>query len=1048
MKKIILLISISCSISNFLLSQNLEKQLDSILGLMSREDKIMQLHQYGVFNTLDNETLNIPGLFMSDGPHGIKQGRSTCFPVGMAMAASWDTSLVRQIGQVMGREFWSKGIHQALGPCMDLCWDPRNGRSPETGGEDPFLCGNITSSLIKGIQEYPVIATSKHFNCVAMQDNRFHNNVTISEKMLMEHYGLNFRTAVQQGATFSVMNAFNLINEVNCAENKHLLHTILRQKWGFPFFVVSDWGAVWDTKGAMEAGLNICMGSYLYRDDLPGLLDSKALSTEILDNRVKEVLRSKMLAGFIGYYPKGNRNMVNLPAHQQLCREAGRKSIVLLKNEDNILPLDSQKIEKIAIIGPAANEALLDGKGSSSVIPYYSISPKKGLENIIGANNVLYEKGCDINSDNTSRFSKAKEIARQADHVIFVGGLGPSQEGEGRDRIDGSVELPGKQIELIQELAAVNQNITVVIMSGGICAVHHCLNNVKALLYAFYPGQEGGNAIADVIFGKYNPSAKLPVTMPKSDSQLPVRNLNYNDDYGSGYRWFDKKDIIPEFPFGFGLSYTTFTYSNIKVEKKEILSGQPVKISVDVENTGTVDGEEVVQLYLAPASPGPDEPEKQLKAFRKINLNAGEKKSINFELTANEFYTYNTVSGNYQVNPGWYTVKIGGSSNNLQQEIDIKITEDVQKPDLKITKIFSCPRYPVKGETVTFAALVLNYGTGISPDETHELKFTINGNTTLKSTNHSARILPGGMALISADTKYLPGNTGKYHVLATIDPDNTINECIEDNNSANGTFTVYDSTVLVKDTTNNNIALHKPATASNYQDKKTVGGYAVDGKKTTRWGAKDRWTDVQTLDVDLLDHYFIDSINVLWCPIAFPKKLSFQFKDTTNKWYNAKVIEPAYGGFSSYKDFTDKSTRYVRLKTLKRNTGWIPYSLFEFEIYGKPDTTSDDSVTTDIPATGNTQYNKTVTLNSIYPNPFKHSVLATYSVIQKQKIRIDVFDITGRLIKTLKNGVHNTGKYYVLWNADNQYDQPVKNGLYILSISTPVYRKNKILIKQ
>lgn len=176
MKRIFLLVCIGCAFSSHLMSQDFEKQLDSIVRLMSREDKIMQLHQYGVFNTLDNETLNIPGLFMSDGPHGIKQGRSTCFPVGIAMAASWDTSLVRRIGQVMGKEFWGKGIHQALGPCMDLCWDPRNGRSPETGGEDPFLCGKITSSLIKGLQKYPVIATSKHFNCVAMQDNRFHNN--------------------------------------------------------------------------------------------------------------------------------------------------------------------------------------------------------------------------------------------------------------------------------------------------------------------------------------------------------------------------------------------------------------------------------------------------------------------------------------------------------------------------------------------------------------------------------------------------------------------------------------------------------------------------------------------------------------------------------------------------------------------------------------------------------------------------------------------------------------------------------------------------------
>jgi beta-glucosidase len=1048
MKKLLSCLLLLCFLSNFLFSQHFEKQLDSIIALMNREDKIMQLHQYGVFNTLDNEKLNIPGLFMSDGPHGIKQGRSTCFPVGIAMAASWDTSLVKRIGRIMGKEFRGKGIHQALGPCMDLCRDPRNGRSPETGGEDPFLCGKIASSLVKGIQEYPVIATSKHFNCVAMQDNRFHNDVSISEKMHMDHYGFNFRTAVQEGATLSVMNAFNLINGVNCAENKFLLDTILRQRWGFPFQVVSDWGAVWDTKGAMEAGVDICMGSYLYRDELPGLLNSEALSEEVLDQRVKGVLRSKMLAGFTGYYPTGNRSMVNLPEHQRVCREAGRKSIVLLKNEDDILPIEPSAINKIALVGPAADQALLDGKGSSSVIPYYSITPKEGMEALLGADRVLYEKGCEINSNSTGGFSEAKEIARQADHVIFVGGLGPSQEGEGRDRINGSVRLPGKQPELINELAAVNSNLTVVIISGGICAANEYLENARGLLYAFYPGQEGGNAIADVIFGKYNPSAKLPVTMPKSDAQLPENNLDYNDDYGGGYRWFDKKDLTPEFPFGYGLSYTTFGYSNISATSNEIRPGQPVEISVDVENTGAITGEEVIQLYIYPENPSRDEPEKQLKAFRIIELEPGEKKSVSFELTANEFYSYDPILSQYQVAPGLYTIKIGSNSEDLHQQAEIKITEGVFKPDLRISKVFSYPRYPVKGEPVTFVALVLNYGTGPSPNQIHSLDFITDNDIQIPSTNYVKSIPAGGMAFISADMDFYSGASGKYTFTATIDPDNEIDECIEYNNSATGSFVMHDSTVINKDTFSNNIALNKPAKASEYQDENTLGAFAVDGKKTTRWGVEDRWSDIQTLEIDLLNQFFIDSVNLLWCPVAYPERLSFQFRDTTGKWYTAKIIDEAFGGFTSYQKFPDKSTRHIRLRTLKRHTGWIPYSLFEMEVFGMPDTTNNSDANDSIVSVNDCRKMEPVISGDVFPNPFKNSFIATYSVNKRTDVRIELFDVSGKRIKILKNGIHNPGNYYLTWNSTRQNDLHVNSGLYLLRFSTDSIRVNKLLIKQ
>ncbi len=1023
-------------------SQTLDDKIDSLIGLMTEQEKIFQISQYGSFNTLDNERLNIPGLFMSDGPHGIKQGRSTSFPVGIAMATSWDTSLIRRVGNVMGKEYWAKGIHQALGPTLDLCWNPLSGRSPESGGEDPFLCAEITSSLIKGIQSYPVIATAKHFNCVAMQHNRFHNDVQISKRMLMDHYGYNFRCAIQKANVFSVMNAFNLINGVNCAENEYLLDTILRQQWGFPHYVVSDWGAVWEAAEALNAGTNICMGSYLYRDALPQAIDLNIVEESQLNKMVKRVIRAKMLSGFIGYYPKGHLGLVNLPEHRELCREAGKKSIVLLKNETNILPLSKTSNIKIALIGPNANQPLLDGKGSSSVTPYYSVTVKEGFEQAMDTEYILYEKGCDINSSDTSNFSAARSVASQADYVVFVGGLDDTQEGEGRDRVSGSVELPGGQSNLINELAKTNPNLITVIVSGGICALNKSLDNIKGVLYAFYPGQEAGNAIADVIFGDYNPSGKLPVTMPVSDNQLPEQNLNYNDNFGGGYRWFDRQNLTPEFPFGYGLSYTTFHYSNISIHDTTILAGDSVNITFDVENTGSIAGEEAAQLYLFPDTSNNLNPVKQLKGFKKISLLPGEKKSVCFKLTPNEFYTFNATTNQYEVKTGPYVVKAGGSSGNLPLETSINITPSAPKPDLRVTKLFTYPRCPVKGEPVLFLASVVNYGTGPSPDTIHQIEFKISNKHVALSTNNTSSLKAGEMTIISADSSFLPLSDSSYHITAILDPSNIIHECDEGNNFKTRNFTVFDSTVLKKEPVKPNIALNKPTWVSDYQDSITTGAMAVDGKRSTRWGVEDRNKDIQILSINLLEFYFIDSIKVQWCPIAYPEKLKFEFKDTLDNWYTAKQINTAYSGHSTYTKFGDISTNKIRLKTLQKHTSWIPYSLYEIEVYGQKDTLRV------VDTTNNVQpINKQISINKIYPNPFSHKLFISYNIQKDQHAELSIFDITGKKIKTLVNKFHHRGTYNTTWNGVGAFGKQQKQGVYILSFSSPTHEFNKLIIK-
>ncbi len=1041
MKKIILFALLLAIINpKHVYSQTLESYADSLISLMTDEEKVLQLHQYGVFNTSDNERLDIPGIFMANGPHGVRKGRATSFPTTMAMAASWDTNLIWEIGKAMAMESWGLGVHQILGPCMDMCWDSRNGRSPETGGEDPFLSGEITTSLILGMQTKPIIATAKHFVGVAMQTNRFHNEVTVSDRMIMEHYGHPFRMALQKGNSLSIMNAFNLINGTNCSENKYLLDTVLRQRWGYPFYLVSDWTAVWDAPEALIAGTDLCMGDFQYRDGLPHAISSGIISQDVLNRAVKRVLLTKMLGGVMGYYPQGDRDEVNKPEHQALCRKAGQRSIVLLKNEKGILPFNKVTPPTLAVIGPAANQALLDGKGSSTVIPFYTISPKEGLEIKIGAENISYTKGCDINSTDTSGFENARALAKKANYTLFVGGLGETQEGEGLDRKNGSFELPGKQQDLINELAKTNPNLIVVIKSGGVCALSQCLPNIKGLLYAFYPGQEGGNAIADVLFGDYNPSGKMPVTMPKNNDQWPTRNLNYNDDYGSGYRWFDKSGESPEFAFGFGLSYTTFNYYNATVQKDSFKLGEPIHVSIDIENTGERKGEEVTQLYLAKKDIPDHYPIKQLKGFHKTELQASEKKTLEFTLTANELFMFDDLSKTYKVDTGEYMLYIGNSSDSLKDSLSVTIVPDNEKPDFRISQVSTFPRNPVKGQEVYIAASVLNYGTGASPNDQHTIKFYLDDKEISSSNYYTNPIKTGSMALISTEQPYIFNDTGVYSIKAVIDPDNMIDECIENNNMALTSVEIHDSAVLYDfDTISNNIALNKPATASEYQDSTASPDKAVDGKYPTRWGAITAGSDIESLSIDLLNEYYIDSVILTWGVIGYPEKLQFSIKDTSNNWVIANTYNENYGGRNVYKNIADEPASGIQVTTLLRHQGWKPYSLYEFEVYGKPHIQDTSVVNNAV-----NKINSTSLFNEIYPNPFEDKVYIDFVLAKKQEIKLEVFDITGKLVRTIDRGYYNSGKYIAKWNGKDHLGKDMPPGNYIIALQTPYYILSKI----
>ena len=775
----------------------LEPRIDSLLAAMSTEEKLAQLTNNGFMTTPDNARLRIPGFVMDDGPHGVRFQKAVAWPTGMGMVSTWNRGLAQQVGQAMGEEFWAFGKQQQLGPCIDLAQDPRGGRSAESGGEDPFLIGQVTAHIAKGIQTTPVMATVKHFMIEGKQATRNTRNELFTDRGVMEHYGYNFRTVVQEGAVLSVMSAYNLINGEHAAESPYLLNTVLRERWGFPFYVVSDWDAVHDTKKAIMAGNDVCMGSDDYTKDLPGLVKSGAVPMAAIDAAVRNVLRTKIMAGLLDFYPKGSKADANTPAHTKLNQQAARESIILLKNADKLLPLNKATVKRIALIGPNADKGNLNCYGSSETSPPYSVSLKQGLETKLGVNKIQFAKGCDMNSADTSGFRLARELARGADVVIFAAGLDSTQEGEeynsGHDRANKSATLPGQQQALINSLAKTNPNMVVVVQSGGVCALHESLPRTKALLYSFYAGQEAGTALADVLVGDYNPAGRMPVTMPTGDAQLPAWGDDLRDPNAVGYRLYDKKAMKPEFAFGAGLSYTTFQYGNLKLPTAPVAAGAPVTISVDVTNTGAVAGDEVVQLYVMDKSSKLAMPEKQLKGFERITLAPKQKKTVSFTLSAEDFYFWNEQAKGYQVHPGAYGFKVGSASDKLPLGGTFMLQTAEAKPDLKITQVFTLPRFPKPGQPVTFYAMVKNMGTApVTASSKLGISFTVDKAEVGSLQGLTQPLLPGQARLLAATSNtWKPSASGTFSLGAVVDSGKTISEWLETNNTFSRPIKVY-----------------------------------------------------------------------------------------------------------------------------------------------------------------------------------------------------------------------------------------------------------------
>lgn len=815
---------LSCKKTVLYETQNpLEQRLDNLLSAMTMQEKIEQLY----YLTDGNVRLGIPPFKGSDGPHGIGNGAKgfSSFPVTIGMAATWDTQLITRVGRAISLEQAARGKDRIAGPTLDLLIDPRIGRAPETIGEDPFLGGRISEAFVLGQNTTSVFGTIKHYNLNTYELNRRTNNYISDERSLVEFWGYHWKRTIQAGGAISVMCAYNWINGDKCAENKYLIKDILRDHWGFDFYTMCDWGGFSETEKALNSELDFCEGNDLYIKELPEGIASGRFDSILVNRATRNVLRTKLVSGMIDGVPTIPRSVIDSKEHRELVYESGLKSLVLLKNDPvfnqtKILPITKENVKSIAVIGPNARVLPLDGNSSSKVIPSYSITVESAIKKLLGDSHVNFAKGCNINDTDKSQFAAALQAAKTSEYVIFVAGLDSTVEGEGYfldkeadekgggsltrpDRASQTVLLPGMQNELINEIAQVNPNIILVVISGGPCSITPVINQVKGLLYAFYPGQEAGRAIVDVLFGNYNPSGKLPATIPKDDSQIMPIQTDFRNlvSIGVGYRWFDSKFLTPEFAFGYGLSYTTFEYSNIKVNNANAKVGDFIEVSFNLKNSGKIAGEEVAQLYLSTGKiiPNIQMPVKQLRGFEKVMLQPGESKTITFTLTPEDFYIYNEAIQSYQVPEGEFFAQVGGSSDVLVLKTQFNLSNATGKADLSIKNIRTMPAFPKVGDEVVFMASLINNGSAATQKgDAHILRFFVDGKEVANYFSKSTAIPVGGMQLACAEG--LKGVNwkapkGKFKITAKIDIAPNKDLC-EENNNSEGQLIIPDGKVV------------------------------------------------------------------------------------------------------------------------------------------------------------------------------------------------------------------------------------------------------------
>ncbi len=667
-------------------SENLTEVAEKLLSEMTLKEKmrLMQGHAMGVTvkNTLTKgryyngeaypaggcKRLGIPPVLFTDGPRGIVMGKCTCFPVSMLRGATFDDELEYKIGKAFAKEASALGANLYAGVCINLLRNPMWGRAQETYGEDPFLLGKMGVALTKAMQENGIIACPKHYALNSIEDLRFKVDARADKRTLHEVYLPHFKKCIDAGA-MSIMGAYNKVNGTYCCENKELLTDILRNKWGFEGFTLSDFFyGIYDAARSVKAGMDMEMPYYFRYALLNYKLKKGEISEKDIDLCALRIL--KALIKTLPEYKPQPKSVILSKEHTELARLAAGKGTVLLKNSNKALPVENNK--KIAVVGRYANKVNVGDHGSSNVYSPYAVTAYQGIKNRFGEENVAVYNGCDI--------SKAKAAVKDSEYIVVCVGSDWLQEGEflvnlgnvkkkpkgsGGDRAD--LRIPPEDVALIRALSETGKKLIVNIMGGSAYVIKEWTDLADAILFSFYSGLEGGNALADIISGDVNPGGKLPFTIAFNETDYPsflhISDEEREIDYGyyHGYTLFDKKGIEPQYPFGFGLSYTEFEIGNCSVNK----NADSFTVKAEVKNVGTVDGDEVVQVYVSSGNTAEDRPVKLLKGFKRVSIKAGE--TVNAEITVelDDIKFYDTANGNWKLDES-YTVLVGTDSKSAK----------------------------------------------------------------------------------------------------------------------------------------------------------------------------------------------------------------------------------------------------------------------------------------------------------------------------------------------------------------------------------------------
>ncbi|GAC1625478.1 MAG: glycoside hydrolase family 3 C-terminal domain-containing protein [Candidatus Acidiferrum sp.] len=803
-----------------------EKRVEALLSKMTVEEKVTLIGGVNDFYIRALPRLGLPALRMSDGPLGVHDyGETTAYPAGIALAASWDTDLARRVGISMGKDARARGVHFILAPGMNIYRAPMNGRNFEYLGEDPYLASRMAVSLVQGIQSQDVIATAKHFVANNMEYGRMDHSSDVDERTLREIYLPAFEASVKEARVGAIMDAYNLVNGAFMTQNGYLNDTIAKKEWGFDGILMSDWEATHDGIAAANNGLDLEMPSpaFMNAKNLLPAIRRGEVTMATIDDKVRRILRKSIEFGF---YDRDQSDR-NIPRYshegKEIALEEARAGIVLLKNENNLLPLDRKKFKKIAVLGPDAYPAVVGGGGSSLTKPFHSVSYLEGISDYLGKDaHVLYlaetstldeivartqfrtlpggprglnaeyfnndhlqgdpalartderidfhwgagsysdegpvdhfsvrwtgyfvpeteddykfsvsaDDGARLYLDDTQviddwkthgetldtyathleagiphkirleyfestgtatvRFGIAaatqplgeetKALAASADVVILCIGFDPNTEGEGSDR---TFRLPGGEDAFIEQVASLNRNVIVVLTAGGNVDMTRWIEKAPALLHAWYPGQEGGTALAQVLFGEYSPSGKLPASFerrwednPTFKSYYPQKGDNhveYTEGVFVGYRHFDRSAVKPLYPFGYGLSYTHFAYSDLKITPEPAGAKALVRVSFKIKNAGPREGAEVAELYVSDSHPSVPRPVKELKGFAKVSLLPGETKQVTLLLNRRAFSYFDVKKHDWHAEPGDFAILVGSSSADIRLRENFRLDRE------------------------------------------------------------------------------------------------------------------------------------------------------------------------------------------------------------------------------------------------------------------------------------------------------------------------------------------------------------------------------------